>query len=309
MTRLTPGPQGPVMNVRMTTHARRRLLERHKRAGPGAGPRHSRFVTHLAGRCQMSAREERLQGARVDVGVRGDLECVRRMTPLALQRHLATMRVLMAVRTCCSDPLEDARFAVTRREIGRRRLMTRDAHDGGVFAHQRERRALMCEGAYREVSRLHRMTRFTGGTELTEVNVAVARRTSFGGIHETDTDRTSVRGRRYRSECVRVAFRARQRRVLPLEERSRLGVHEGRHLERSRVVAARAYRPQLASVDVHVTRGAFGAKPAKIRVASHRRDPPPNVDALVAVDAREHRVPLGQRKARGAVIELPLLKT
>ena len=257
----------------------------------------------------MSAGEERLQGARVDVRVLGNLERIRRMTPLALQRNLAAMHVLMTGHTCCSDPLEDARVAVTGREIGCRRLVTRDAHDGGVFARQRERRALMCEGGYREVSRLHRVTRFTGGTELTEVNVTVARHTSFGGRHKTDTDRTSAGGGRHWSQRVGVALRACQRRVLPLEERSRLGVREGRHLERSRVMAARAHRPQLASMDVRVTRSAFGPEPPKIRVAPGRRDPRPDVHALVTIDAREHGVPVGQRKARGAVIELSLLKT
>jgi len=308
MTRLASGPQCPAMNVRMAAHARGRLLERHERGGAGS-PRRRRFVTRLARRGEMSAREERLQGARVDVGVPGDLERIDRMTPLALQRNLATMRILMAGDTCCSNPLEDAGVAVTGREIGRRRLVTREAHDGGVFARQRELRALVCEGGYREVSRLHRMTRFAGGIELAEVNVAMARRASFRGIHKTDADRTSAGGRRYWSERADVALGACQRRVLPLEERSRLGVREGRHLERSRVMAARAHRPQLASVDVHVTRGAFGAEPAKIRVAPGRRDPRPDVDALVTIDAREHRVPVSQRKARGAVIELPLLKT
>jgi len=155
MTRLAPGSQCPAMNVRMAAHARRRLLERHERAGAGGGPRHSRFVTGLARRGEMSADEERLQRARVDVGVLGDLERIGRMTPLALQRNLATMRVLVAGHTACSDPLEHTRVAVTGREIGRRRLVTRDAHHGGVFAHQRKLRALVCEGGYREASRLH----------------------------------------------------------------------------------------------------------------------------------------------------------
>jgi len=106
-----------------------------------------------------------------------------------------------------------------------------------------------------------------------------------------------------------VTLRACQRHVLPLEKRSGLGVREGRHLERSRVMAAPAHRPQLASVDVHVTRGAFGAESPKIRAALGRGDPRPDVDALVTVDAREQAVPFGQRKARGAVVELSLLKT
>jgi len=309
MTRLASWPQCPVMNVCMAAHARRRLLERHERAGADAGPRHSRFVTRLARRGEMSAGEERLQGAGVDVGVFGDLERIGRMTPLALQRNLAAMRIMVAGGTCCTDPLEDTRFATTGREIGGRRLMTRDAHDGGVLAHQRERRALVCEGGYREVSRLHRVTRFAGGTELAEVNVTVAGRTSFGGIYKPDTDRTGAGGRRYRSQRARMALRACQRRVLPLEERSRLGVHEGHHLERSRVMAAHARRPQLASVDVHVTRGAFGAEPPKIRVAPGRDDPRPDVDALVTIDARKHGVLVSQRESRRVVIELPFLKT
>src|SRR5512138_1910567 len=162
MTRLASGPQCPAMNVRMAAHARRGLLERHERGRLDDGPRHSRFVTRLARCGEMPAGEERLQGARIDVRVSGDLERVDRMTALALQRNLALMRILMAGDTSGSDPLEDPRVAMTGREIGSRGLVTSDAHDGGVFARQRELRALVRECGHREVSGLHRVTRFAG---------------------------------------------------------------------------------------------------------------------------------------------------
>ena len=257
----------------------------------------------------MSANEKRLQGAGVDVRVLADLERVDRMTALALRRNLARMRIQMACDTRGSDPLEDRHVVMTGRDAGCGRLVTGDAHDGGVFARQRELRALVRERGHREVGGLHRVTRFASGAELTEVNITVTRGALFRGIHEANTDRTSAGCRRYWSERAAMALRTCQRHVLTLEEWSRPGVRERRYLERSCGMTVRAHRAQLAPVRVHVAGGAFRVKPTKIRTAPGHCDLRSNVDVSVAIDAGEHRVLVRQREPRGVVIERPPLKT
>jgi hypothetical protein len=116
------------------------------------------------------------------------------MAALTLQRNSSRVRILMTGDTGRTDALEKARFAMPGRKIRGSGLVTGDAHDGYVFARQRELGALVRKPGDREMRRLDRVTRFADGTELTEVDVMVARHTLLGRRYKPDSNRTRASG-------------------------------------------------------------------------------------------------------------------